>query len=108
MYRESTYEIHNETMDHFAELFNSCSECPNLEFIPNPEETYGNDGYIIDHDSGKSIGYDWERRDDHFKNGEFDFDTLGQYERKLIKDNIQISLQCDETDTAVAVGWHKD
>ena len=108
MYRESTYEIHNETMDHFAELFNSCRECPNLEFIPNPEETFGNDGYIIDHDSGKSIGYDWERRDDHFKNGEFDFDTLGQYERKLIKDNIQISLQCDETDTAVAVGWHKD
>ncbi len=108
MQRGSTYEIHNKTMNSFAELFNGCPECSNLEFRPNPEETFGNDGYIIDHDTGIEIGYDWERRDDHFKNGVLRFETLGQLERKLVKDNIQISLQCDETETAVAVGWHKD
>lgn len=108
MYRKSMYEIHNETMEVFVDLFNSCDECSNLVICPNPEETYGNDGWIIDNESGKKIGYDWERRDDHFKNGVFKYDTLGQYERKLIKDNIQISLQCDEDNTAVAVGWHKD
>ena len=34
--------------------------------------------------------------------------SLGQYERKLRKPSIQIALQCDSTETGIAVGWHED
>ena len=29
-------------------------------------------------------------------------------ERKLRKDCIQIAIQCDSTETGIAVGWHED
>ena len=74
---------------------------------PNDEETYGNDGYFI-HSNGQKIGYDWEYRDRYFSNCRLQFDTLGQYERKLSKDCIQIAIQCDSTETGIAVGWHED
>ena len=55
MYRGSQYEIHNKTMMEFVKLFNECKECRNLEICPNLEETYGNDGWIIDHETQKKI-----------------------------------------------------
>jgi len=36
------------------------------------------------------------------------FSTLGQYEGKFIKPSIQLSIQCDSTETAIAVAWHED
>ena len=33
---------------------------------------------------------------------------MGQYERKIIKPSIKISLQCDSTETEVTVAWHED
>ena len=36
------------------------------------------------------------------------FESLGQYDRKLRKPSIQIALQCDSTETGIAVGWHED
>lgn len=108
MYRPSMYNKHDETMLHFAELFNSCSVCRNIEMLPNVIETYDNDGTFADRSTNQTIGFDWEYRDKYFKYGKFAFKELGQYERKLKKPSIQISLQCDSTETAIAVGWHED
>jgi len=33
---------------------------------------------------------------------------LGQFERKLKKDEIGLSLQCDKEESAVLVAWHID
>ena len=107
MYRPSMYNKHDESMYTFAELFNNCKVCNDVIMKPNDEETYGNDGYFI-HSNGQKIGYDWEYRDRYFSNCRLQFDTLGQYERKLRKDCIQIAIQCDSTETGIAVGWHED
>ncbi len=66
------------------------------------------DGEFVDENTGNSFSFDWEYRDKYFSNGIFDFDTLGQFERKIVKPSIQLSIQCDSTNTAIAVAWHED
>lgn len=110
MHRPSRYEPHNITLDKFCELFNSEKTFPNITIYAYSEETYDNDGVITDSITGKTIGFDWEYRDNpnHFSNCNLRYPTLGQFERKLQKDSIQISIQCDQTQTGIAVGWHED
>lgn len=108
MYRPSMYSKHDETMNNFAVLFNSLSIHKNIEMRPNPVETFDNDGIFIDIITNRSIGYDWEYRDRYFSYCKLAFESLGQYERKLKKTSIQLSLQCDSTETGLAVGWHED
>ena len=108
MYRPSRYGVHDETLARFQELFYSCPISPYISMHVNQRETYRDDGQFVDERSGRQIGLDWEYRDRYFKNCRLQFDTLGQYERKLEKPEIQISLQCDETETGIAVGWHYD
>lgn len=108
MYRPSYYKKHNDSMEKFAEKFNSCPVCGHISMKPHSEETFDNDGVFVDGNTGDFIGYDWEYREDHFANCKFAYSTLGQYERKLRKPSIQLSLQCDSTETGIAVGWHGD
>lgn len=108
MYRPSKYDKHNETLEYFAKLFNSETSATDIVMSPNKEETYDNDGYFVNLKTGEKIGFDWEYRDRYFENGRFRFESLGQYERKLIKGSISISLQCDSTQTAILVAWHQD
>lgn len=108
MFRPKLYNKHDETMLSFAEKFNNCPVCKDVEMRPNPEETYDNDGIFINVKTNNSFGFDWEYRDKYFSNCKLAFDSLGQYERKLRKPSIQLSLQCDSTETGIAVGWHSD
>lgn len=108
MYRPSLYSKHDQTMNDFAQLFNTCPECPNLKMFPITEETFIDDGEFVDELTGKRFSFDWEYRDKYFSNGQFAFNTLGQYERKIVKPSIQLSIQCDSTETSVAVAWHED
>ncbi|MEW9078235.1 hypothetical protein [Terrisporobacter glycolicus] len=108
MWRPSTYAEHNSSLGRFEELFNNCSEYINLIIKPIEEETFEDDGCIVDLNTGKEIIFDWEKRERYFSNGHFKFTSLGQFERKIRKPQIHLSLQCDSTDTAVAVGWHSD
>ncbi len=95
-------------MNNFVDLFNSLPVHKNIEMRPNSIETYDNDGVFTDISTNRSIGYDWEYRDKYFANCKLAFKSLGQYERKLKKPSIQLSLQCDSTETGIAVGWHED
>lgn len=108
MYRPSMYDKHDESMLRFADKFNQCNAYQDVVMRPNEEETFDNDGYFVNTSNNIKIGFDWEYRDKYFTNGKLQFKTLGQYERKLRKSSIQISIQCDSTETAIAVGWHED
>lgn len=108
MYRPSMYNKHDESMFYFAELFNTCSVREEIEMRPNTKETYDNDGIFVNISAGIKIGFDWEYRDRYFTNCKFAFPTLGQYERKIRKSSIQLSIQCDSTQTGIAVAWHND
>lgn len=107
MYRPDTYDIHNSTLDSFAALFNSCESFPELTIRPIEQETGGNDGYLY-LNNVRLFGFDWERRDNYFHNGVFPFPTLGQYERKIQKNNIELSIQCDSQGEVLVAGWHDD
>lgn len=108
MYRPSMYDKHDESMFCFADKFNKCKICRDVVMIPNEEETFDNDGWFVNVSNDIRIGFDWEYRDKYFSNCKLQFDTLGQYERKLRKSSIQIAIQCDSTETGIAVGWHED
>lgn len=108
MYRSSLYQKSDETLKNFSRIFNMDKSYPHLRFIPNRTETYDNDGIIYNELTGTFIGFDWEYRERYFSNCNFQFETLGQYERKLIKPSIQLAVQCDATETGIAVGWHED
>jgi len=108
MYRPSKYKLSQDSLVNFANVFNSCEYCPSLRCYYNKVETYDNDGYFLDTVTIKVIGFDWEIRDKYFTNGVFAFPTLGQYERKIRKPSIDISVQGDSTQTAVMVAWHDD
>lgn len=99
MYRSSLYQKSDETLKNFSKIFNTDKNYPHLHFIPNRTETYDNDGIIYNELTGTFIGFDWEYRERYFSNCNFQFDTLGQYERKLIKPSIQLAIQCDTTET---------
>lgn len=108
MYRPTMYSKHDESLAIFVDLFNNSPVCKHIVIEPNEYETYGDDGKIINLKTNEQFGFDWEFRDRYFSNGVFDFDSLGQYERKIIKPSIKLSLQCDSTQTSVAIGWHDD
>ena len=105
MWRPSKYDISQDSLIRFAHKFNEISN--EIECLPNSEETYDNDGYFC-YLGSEYIGFDWEIRDSYFENGKFSFNTLGQYERKLVKPSIQLSVQCDKNQAAILVAWHSD
>lgn len=108
MYRGSLYDKSQSSMERFADAFNSIDLYPNITWQCIKEETYDNDGYFLNIAKGNTIGFDWKIRDRYFNNGHFQFDTLGQFERKLKKPTIQLSIQVDKQETAILVAWHKD
>ncbi len=108
MYRPSKYNKHNETLANFEKLFNSTVNYQNIIIKPIEEETFIDDGVILDLDTNQEIGFDWEYRDKYFSNCNFKFNTLGQFERKIVKPSIKLSIQCDSTFTGIAIAWHED
>lgn len=108
MYRGSKYDISEKSLNHFAELFNRENRLKHIKIYPIEKETFVDDGYIKNELTGQKVGFDWEIRDKYFENGVFRFDSLGQFERKIIKPSIELSIQCDKTQTAVIVAWHQD
>lgn len=108
MQRPTFYSKHNISLENFAKLFNGERNYPLLKIEPIQEETFRDDGFIIDLNTGKKIGFDWEIRDRYFANCKFKLPTLRQFERKILKPEIEISIQCDSTETGIIVAWHED
>ena len=108
MYRPSKYYISQASLEFFAKRFNESPNHRNLEWRYINEESFVNDGYFIDVGTGKSLGYDWEIRDNYFENGRFKFPTIRQFDRKMQKDSIKLSIQGDRDCMAFIAVWHDD
>ncbi|MFQ6613245.1 MAG: hypothetical protein ACE5D1_00235 [Fidelibacterota bacterium] len=108
MKRPSMYPHHESSLKKFTDLFNKQRDGLSLVMQIYQTENYRDDGVIVDTRTGKRITFDWEKRDRYFKSGKFRFPTLWQFERKIKKDEIGLSLQCDSNETAVLVAWHRD
>ncbi len=108
MKRPSMYQKHEESLSRFVDLFNNTRDNYPVIMQIYQTENFRDDGVIVDSKTGKRITFDWEIRDKYFSRGKFKFSTLGQFERKIKKDEIGLSLQCDKEQTAVLVAWHQD
>lgn len=108
MKRPSKYADHERSLKKFTALFNGISDGLPLVMQIYQTENYRDDGVIVNTRTGKRVAFDWEIRQKYFSNGRFAFDELRQFERKLKKDEIGLSLQCDLQETAVLAAWHAD
>lgn len=109
MWRGSTYHLSQASLEYFANAFNSLEVCKNIRWEYIREETFSNDGWFVNLETGETIGYDWEIRDDYWDAGKFPFDTLGQFERKFDPAKaIKLSIQCSKNCSAIVVAWHED
>ena len=108
MKRPSMYNRHEESLKTFVDLFNSAKDGLPVVMQIYQTENFRDDGVIVNTRTGRRITFDWEIRDKYFNHGKFKFDTLGQFERKIKKDEIGLSLQCDKQESAVMVAWHED
>jgi len=108
MKRPSMYQRHEDSLKSFVEKFNNAKDNLRLVMQIYNTENFRDDGVIVDTKSGKRITFDWEIRDRYFTSGKFAFKELGQFERKLKKGEIGLSLQCDRDETAVMAAWHED
>ena len=108
MKRPSMYQAHEDSLKKFTDLFNSCRDRLPLVMQIYQTENFRDDGVIVNTRTGKRVAFDWEIRDKYFNNGKFAFKELRQFERKIKKEEIGLSLQCDREETAVIVAWHED
>lgn len=109
MYRGSQYYISQASLEFFANAFNALDIHKNIRWEYIRDESYKNDGYFINIETGETFGFDWEIRDDYFTSDTFPFKTFGQFERKMDPSkSIKLSIQCNKPCSCIAVGWHED
>lgn len=108
MKRPSMYQAHEDSLKKFTDLFNGCHDGLPMVMQIYQTENFRDDGVIVNTKTGKRVAFDWEIRDKYFSKGKFAFRELRQFERKIKKEEIGLSLQCDREETAVLVAWHED
>jgi len=110
MYHPNKYKEHNESLERFVKKFNTIGEEFNSEIKIeiNEHENYIDDALIIDKKTGKSFSFDWEKRDKYYEDCGFPFKDFGQFERKIKKENIKLSIQCSKSEKCFCIAWHDD
>tara|TARA_Y100000766_G_C18906346_1_gene605978 strand:+ start:706 stop:1221 length:516 start_codon:yes stop_codon:yes gene_type:complete len=110
MYFPDKYQSHNEALDRFVILFNRCSHKKKSRITMNSEkiENFRDDGFIQFPDNS-ILKYDFEKRFNYYpKFGEFRFSDLGQFERKISKKEISLSIQCSTDESGFVFAFHED
>lgn len=111
MYHPEKYSAHNQALARFCHLFNQTSEASGgaLLMQPSRRENFREDGEILFRPAATSVLYDFEKRFSHYpRHGAFRFSTFGQFERKLQKPEISLSIQCSTDESGFIVAWHED
>ena len=111
MYHPDKYIHHNNALDKFCAVFNDASATLGdlIHMKPSPKENFREDGEITFKPKNTRILYDFEKRFsyyDHYKM--FKFDTFGQFERKIQKPEISLSIQCSKNEDGFMIAWHED
>ncbi len=110
MYHPSKYDEHNKSLNKFSLLFNSHSKENGNRLVVkiNETETFRDDGYIFDSSNSTKLGFDWEKRVSYYINYGFPFEDFGQFERKIKKPEIKLSIQCSKNENGFCIAWHED
>ncbi len=110
MYHPSKYDKHNESLDHFIEEFNKVAQKlgNKLKMEMREEENFIDDGFIVYNENGEKIIFDWEKRFSYYNTYGFPYETFGQFERKIKKEEIELSIQCSKDESAFCFAWHDD
>jgi len=110
MYHPDKYQPHNEALDRFCTLFNQAAARLGalISMQPSAIENFREDGKIVYTLTGASILYDFEMRDRHYNTCGFPFKDFGQFERKILKPEIALSIQCSKDETCFCLAWHED
>ncbi len=110
MYHPSKYQEHNDSLDRFVRKFNEVSKKRNGQILIeiHKQENFIDDAIIKDEKTGKSISFDWEKRESYYSSCGFPFKTFGQFERKIIKPKILLSIQCSKSEDCFCIAWHSD
>jgi hypothetical protein len=107
MYHPDKYKHHNNAEKKFSSIFNDTSNESSM--VINDEENFREDGYIVYHKLNYKIMYDFEKRFTYYDSyKKFRFDTFGQFERKIKKPEIKLSIQCSKKEDAFIIAWHED
>ncbi len=110
MYFPKRYQEHNNALDRFVLDFNKHSSLNNfdLSMFVQKIENFRDDGWIKFPDSS-SIKYDFEKRFTYYPSyRKFQFQDLGQFERKIAKSEIVLSIQSSSDETGFIFGFHSD
>lgn len=76
---------------------------------PSTTENFREDGEIFHSVTGQKILYDFEKRNSYYDAyGKFKFSTFGQFERKIQKPEIALSIQCSKNQDGFIIAWHAD
>lgn len=113
MYHPSSYESHNEALLRFIDVFNMSSKKfgSEVEMYYQEKENFRDDGGIIHIESSEKILYDFEKRKSYYPSCDkfkFKNEGLGQFERKIQKPEIELSIQCCTDESCFMVAWHED
>ncbi len=111
MYHADKYEAHNNALNNFIQLFNEVAKRKGveLEMYYQEVENYKDDGGIIYKRTGDKVLYDFEKRFSYYDSCQsFKFETLGQFERKIRKPEIKLSIQCSRDEKCFMIAWHAD
>ncbi|HMR92164.1 MAG TPA: hypothetical protein PKC69_07610 [Chitinophagaceae bacterium] len=111
MYHPDKYGQHNDALERFCTAFNEAAlKAGGLIFMnPSAIENFREDGEIIHRPTGRKTLYDFEKRFSYYDScGKFRFDTFGQFERKIQKAEITLSIQCSRDEKCFIIAWHED
>lgn len=111
MYHPEKYRHHNTALQKFCTAFNTAAMKMGelLSMKPSDVENFREDGEIIYKPAGRQILYDFEKRFSYYDGcGRFKFDTFGQFERKIQKPEIALSIQCCKDEQCFMIAWHED
>jgi len=110
MYHPDKYNSHNKALERFCSVFNETAnkEDKTIYMKPSEIENFIEDGEILYIPTGQKILYDFEKRNSYYMKCGFPFEDFGQFERKIEKSEIYLSIQCSKDEKCFCIAWHED
>lgn len=110
MYHPGKYDEHNKSLKRFVDKFNKVEEEISSDIVMeiHKHENFIDDAIIIDKKTDKKLSFDWEKRNTHYTDYGFPFKDFGQFERKIKKPKIELSIQCCKSENGFCIAWHSD
>lgn len=111
MYHPNKYKDHNDALNILISKFNTIAKKHGneVEMYYQQRENFRDDGGVIFVKNGIKFLFDFEKRHTYYaKCKNLQFDTLGQFERKIQKKEIKLSIQCSTDEQCLVIAWHED